>query len=312
MFGAIAASGVLPFGRDACEAVIRGIGARRRGEPRRIRARRARRSTRGETARSSRRDRVSRRPPAPVPDGDPRGVSRGGARHRCARPRARRRVPGPRATASSISSASRACSPPSGRAIPAGRARLRADARDGALSRVVDGVRRHRPRRRPEVPRQPLCAGAPRSRARGDGDVVRIFDYFKPGMPEVRGAAAARAGGAARRVGRRRQARGKAAARIRADALARDGIAGFLALRTLAALRWLRRRGARFAQEQAVIERWLDGDRRWPPRTTGRSRTRSRCAARLVKGYGATNERGKATCAHPRPSRRRAATPERR
>ena len=39
LLGAIAGSGALPFGNEACLAAIDALGARRRGEPARVRAR---------------------------------------------------------------------------------------------------------------------------------------------------------------------------------------------------------------------------------------------------------------------------------
>jgi indolepyruvate ferredoxin oxidoreductase beta subunit len=74
-------------------------------------------------------------------------------------------------------------------------------------------------------------------------------------------------------------------------------VAGFVALRALAGLRWLRRRGTRYAQEQALIGRWLDaivaaaeGD--------GQCALEIALCGRLIKGYGATNERGKRNLDH--------------
>jgi indolepyruvate ferredoxin oxidoreductase beta subunit len=76
-----------------------------------------------------------------------------------------------------------------------------------------------------------------------------------------------------------------------------DSVTGFLALRTLASLRWLRRRGARYAAEQEGIERWLSAivaaaAEDW------RLAHEIALSARLVKGYGATNERGKENLLH--------------
>jgi len=128
------------------------------------------------------------------------------------------------------------------------------------------------------------------------GDVVRIVDYFKPGAGEI--AALLPAAWARRLVAwdRRRQLRGKDALGL-ALHVRTDGILGYLALRLLASLRGLRRRGARFGEEQALIERWLQA-------IAMASRDDWRCAfeialcGRLVKGYGATNERGKRNLMH--------------
>jgi indolepyruvate ferredoxin oxidoreductase beta subunit len=68
-------------------------------------------------------------------------------------------------------------------------------------------------------------------------------------------------------------------------------------LRVLASLRWLRRRGSRFAEEQALIERWLAAVLQG---TRGDWRLGHEIAlcGRLIKGYGSTNERGKQNLLH--------------
>ena len=71
-----------------------------------------------------------------------------------------------------------------------------------------------------------------------------------------------------------------------------NGIIGFLALRTLSSLTWLRRRGTRYAQEQAMIERWLAAIAAALASDWRVAHEIALCG-RLVKGYGATNERGK-------------------
>jgi indolepyruvate ferredoxin oxidoreductase beta subunit len=60
----------------------------------------------------------------------------------------------------------------------------------------------------------------------------------------------------------------------------------------MASLRWLRRRGVRFAQEQALIERWLQAIET-AARDDWRCGYEVALCGRLIKGYGATNERGK-------------------
>jgi indolepyruvate ferredoxin oxidoreductase, beta subunit len=130
----------------------------------------------------------------------------------------------------------------------------------------------------------------------GEADIVRIIDYMKPGLPELSALLPPRL---ASRLGgwdRRRQARGKRPFAL-ALTLRTDSVSGFLVLRLLASCRWLRRRGARYAAEQIDIERWLsailaaaaDG---W------QLAYEIAISARLVKGYGATNERGKENLFH--------------
>ena len=127
--------------------------------------------------------------------------------------------------------------------------------------------------------------------AAGEADIVRIVDYFKPGLPELSSLLPA---ALARRLGawdRHRRSRGKAPLAF-ALTLRTDSVSGFVALRALASLRWLRRRGARFAQEQALIGRWLQAVET-AARDDWRCGHEVALCGRLIKGYGATNERGK-------------------
>jgi indolepyruvate ferredoxin oxidoreductase beta subunit len=128
------------------------------------------------------------------------------------------------------------------------------------------------------------------------GDLLKVYDHFKPGVPEF---AALLPPPLARRLtdwDRRRVARGRAPWALPLK-LGSHGVTGMLALRTLASLKWLRRSGSRFALEQEGIEQWLQallqGTRRgW---ALGHEIA---CCGRLVKGYGATNERGKEALLH--------------
>jgi indolepyruvate ferredoxin oxidoreductase, beta subunit len=74
-------------------------------------------------------------------------------------------------------------------------------------------------------------------------------------------------------------------------------IFGMLALRTLAGLKSLRVRGSRYANEQTMIARWLDGVLQGLRRDWTLGHEIALCG-RLIKGYGATNERGKENLLH--------------
>jgi indolepyruvate ferredoxin oxidoreductase beta subunit len=130
----------------------------------------------------------------------------------------------------------------------------------------------------------------------GDGDVVRIVDYFRPGVPEVASLLPPALAGALAAWERRRVRAGKGPWSMPV-ALAADSVSGFLVLRTLASLRRLRRRGARFGQEQALIERWL-GAIVTAAGTDWRLAHETALCGRLVKGYGATNARSKENLLH--------------
>jgi len=127
-------------------------------------------------------------------------------------------------------------------------------------------------------------------------ELLRIYDHFKPGAAEF---AALLPAGLARRLTRwdqRRQLSGKAALALPLK-IGTHTVAGFLALRVLASLKGLRRRGNRYAAEQVMIERWLDGVVRGTRTHWALGLEIAECG-RLINGYGATNERGKDKLLH--------------
>lgn len=125
------------------------------------------------------------------------------------------------------------------------------------------------------------------------GDIVKTYDHFKPGVPELAGLLPA--GIAARLVERDR-------ARVAAGRdpwalpmkVGTHGLLGALALRFVAALKGQRRRGQRFALEQSLIERWLAAVRGAAARSTPLALEIAACAG-LLKGYGETHRRGRAS-----------------
>jgi len=127
-------------------------------------------------------------------------------------------------------------------------------------------------------------------------ELLRIYDHFKPGVPEL---AALLPRSLARTLvawDRRRQQDGKTALALPLK-VGVHTISGFLALRFLASLKWLRKRGSRFAQEQAMIERWLAAVERGARDHWQLGHEIALCG-RLVKGYGSTNDRGKDNLLH--------------
>ena len=163
MFGAIAASGVLPFRARRLRRRHRRAGPCRRGEPRGIRAR-----MRGDGGEGSRRSNTT----CHGRDGScsarcgQRGFSAVDARHHCARAASASWSSRIARTPISISTGLQRVLAAERVADPSGERGFRADARDGALSRAVDGVRRRRPRRRSQIPGEPLRARPARSRRR--------------------------------------------------------------------------------------------------------------------------------------------------
>ncbi len=130
----------------------------------------------------------------------------------------------------------------------------------------------------------------------GDGDVVKVFDHFKPGVAEFAALLPDRLALRLIAWDRRRIAAGREpwALPIR---LASHGVRGTIALRVLAALRGQRRRGQRYAIEQALIERWLSAVERGAREHADLGLEITKCG-RLIKGYGSTNERGKERLLH--------------
>jgi indolepyruvate ferredoxin oxidoreductase beta subunit len=70
-------------------------------------------------------------------------------------------------------------------------------------------------------------------------------------------------------------------------------VSGFLLLRAMAGMRFWRRRTARYAEEQAMIERWLGQIVAATPRHP-RLAFEIALTARLIKGYSDTHKRGRA------------------
>jgi indolepyruvate ferredoxin oxidoreductase, beta subunit len=130
----------------------------------------------------------------------------------------------------------------------------------------------------------------------GAGDVVRLYDHFKPGVPEVAGLLPRAWAGALQRWDARRRARGLEPWALPLK-LPTHTVFGMLLLKLLVAQRWLRRRGQRYADEQALIERWLDAAVRHTG-TDWRLGHEIALCGRLIKGYGGTHERGRTNLLH--------------
>lgn len=129
-----------------------------------------------------------------------------------------------------------------------------------------------------------------------DDEIVKTFDHFKPGVPEF--AALLPQGLAARLLAwdRRRVAAGREPWALPLK-IGTHTVFGALALKTVAALKGQRRRGSRFALEQALIERFLAAVERGTREDKALGLELAMCG-RLVKGYGSTNERGKENLLH--------------
>ncbi|HMX15769.1 MAG TPA: indolepyruvate oxidoreductase subunit beta family protein [Rhodocyclaceae bacterium] len=293
LFGAIAATGRLPFGREVCEAVVhasgRGVEASLRGFARAFDL--AAGESRAATMPAAAAAEPDRPTSAAIPDTLPPQVAEFADL-------GRRRLAGYQDAAYAglyseridrVLAAERAIDP-EGRH---GWRLTRETARFLALWMAFDDI----------VRVAGLKAGAARfARVRaeagaGPDDLLRIVDLFKPGVPEVAGLLPRAWADRLLAWEARRRSRGlpPLARALHVDA---TSIHGHLALRFLAGLKGLRRRGSRFADEQARIERWLDrivvlaGEGDWD------SAHEVALCGRLVKGYGATHDRGRENLAH--------------
>jgi len=129
-----------------------------------------------------------------------------------------------------------------------------------------------------------------------DGDILRVYDHFKPGMPEFAAVLPPRLANALTRWDRRRRSRGLEPLAFPLK-LGTHTISGVALLRLLAGLKGLRRRGARYAMEQAWIERWIASIERGSCDDWALGHELAQCG-RLIKGYGSTNERGRDNLLH--------------
>jgi indolepyruvate ferredoxin oxidoreductase, beta subunit len=127
-------------------------------------------------------------------------------------------------------------------------------------------------------------------------DLLKLYDHFKPGAPEF---AALLPVGLANRVlnwDKRRVAKGKLPWAMPLK-VGTHSVFGMMSLRLLASLKWLRVRGSRFALEQAMIDQWLQAVVEGTQKNWQLGHELALCG-RLIKGYGATNERAKENLLH--------------
>jgi indolepyruvate ferredoxin oxidoreductase, beta subunit len=129
-----------------------------------------------------------------------------------------------------------------------------------------------------------------------DDDLLKVYDHFKPGVPEFAALLPAPLAHKLTAWDRRRTLKGKTPWALPLK-VGTHSIIGMLSLRTLASLKWLRVRGSRYATEQNMIEQWLQGVVQGTQRHWQLGHEIALCG-RLIKGYGSTNERGKDNLLH--------------
>jgi indolepyruvate ferredoxin oxidoreductase beta subunit len=145
-----------------------------------------------------------------------------------------------------------------------------------------------------------------------DGELLAVYDHFKPGVPEFAALLPQALADRLTAWDRRRMAAGRQPWALPLK-VGTHTLTGALALRLVAALKGQRRRGSRFALEQRLIEQWLAAVERGTREDPALGLELARCG-RLIKGYGSTNERGKDNLLHivehlatlPRPATERA------
>ena len=129
-----------------------------------------------------------------------------------------------------------------------------------------------------------------------DDEIVKVFDHFKPGVPEFAALLPAPLATRLQAWDRRRISRGLDPWALPLK-VGSHSVSGALALKLIASLKGQRRRGQRFATEQALIERWLAAVERGAREDWALGHEIAACG-RLIKGYGSTNERGKENLLH--------------
>ncbi|NPC54750.1 indolepyruvate oxidoreductase subunit beta family protein [Caenimonas soli] len=130
----------------------------------------------------------------------------------------------------------------------------------------------------------------------GEDDLLKVYDHFKPGIPEFAALLPAPLADRLVRWDRARVLQGKQPWALPLK-VGTHSILGMLGLRVLASLKWLRVRGSRYAIEQSMIDKWLAGVVQGTRRHWRLGHEIALCG-RLIKGYGATNERGKENLLH--------------
>jgi indolepyruvate ferredoxin oxidoreductase beta subunit len=121
-----------------------------------------------------------------------------------------------------------------------------------------------------------------------DGQPVMVIDYFKPGIEEICSLLPPRLAEPILRFSAKRGWLGRFYVGMHIKS---NSIFGFLRLKLLSKLRWLRPRSLRWRDEQALTERWLAAIARAIPLNMTLAREIADCA-RLIKGYGETHKRG--------------------
>ncbi len=130
----------------------------------------------------------------------------------------------------------------------------------------------------------------------GHADLLAVYDYFKPGIAEIASMLPTALATRLRDWDRQRIAEGKSGWALPVT-LASHTLTGTLLLRAVAALRHLRPLSSRYAQEQQQIDEWISAVTEGAVQHWQLGYELGLCG-RLIKGYGDTNDRGRDTLLH--------------
>jgi len=129
-----------------------------------------------------------------------------------------------------------------------------------------------------------------------DDDVVKLFDHFKPGIPEFAALLPQSLALPLMRWDKARVLRGQQALALPIK-VGTHSVFGMVMLRLLASLKWLRVLGHRYAEEQALIDEWLHAVTHASAQSPALGLSLAQCG-RLIKGYGGTHDRGRDNLLH--------------
>ena len=127
-------------------------------------------------------------------------------------------------------------------------------------------------------------------------DVLKVYDHFKPGVPEFAALLPKVFALPLLRWDRQRSASGLSPLALPIK-VGTHSVIGMVMLRVLASFKWLRVLGNRYAEEQAMIDAWLKAVVRGAQEDVNLGLALAQCG-QLIKGYGTTNERGRDNLLH--------------
>lgn len=127
-------------------------------------------------------------------------------------------------------------------------------------------------------------------------DLLKIYDHFKPGVPELAGLLPVGLANRLLRWDRARVLQGREPWALPLK-IGTHSITGMLALRLMANMKVVRPWGSRYKSEQQSISAWALAVQRSTQRDPVLGLEVARCG-QLIKGYGSTNERGKDNLLH--------------